>query len=76
MKFFLLGYDEEGTWKSEEELYTLSELLPGMAFVAGVEFYGDMTGYGISFTDENGFERSFAVHVSGRNGELLLDEYE
>lgn len=76
MKFFLLGYDEEGAWKSEEELYTLSELLPGMAFVAGVEFYGDMTGYGISFTDENGFERSFAVHVSGRNGELLLDEYE
>jgi len=76
VKFSLLGYDEEGAWETEEELYTLSELLPGMAFVAGVEFYGDMTAYGISFTDADGFERSFAVHVSGRNGELLLDEYE
>ncbi|MCD8396476.1 MAG: hypothetical protein LUD12_04745 [Lachnospiraceae bacterium] len=76
VKLFLLGYDEESAWEPEEELYTLSELLPGMVFVAGVEFYGDMTAYGISFTDADGFERSFAVHVSGRNGELLLDEYE
>ncbi|MCD7832742.1 MAG: hypothetical protein LUH00_01960 [Lachnospiraceae bacterium] len=75
VKLSLLAYGEDGTWELGEELYVLSELLPGMAFVAGVEFYGDMTAYGISFTDADGSERSFAVHISGRNGELLLDEY-
>ncbi len=76
VQFSLLEYIEDGSWRSSEELYTLSELNPGTAFVAGVEFYGDMTAYGISFTDAAGDSRSFAVHISGRNGELLMDEYE
>ncbi|MCD7765297.1 MAG: hypothetical protein LUH53_02090 [Lachnospiraceae bacterium] len=73
--FSLLEYDEEGEWKISEERYTIPDLSEGDVFVAGISFYGDMTAYGISFTDEAGEERCFAVHISGRNGSLLLDEY-
>ncbi|MCD8336085.1 MAG: hypothetical protein LUD18_02215 [Lachnospiraceae bacterium] len=76
ISFSLLEISEDGSWKAAEECYTLSELAEGTAFVAGIEFYGDMTAYGISFTDADGTKWSFAVHISGRNGELLLDEYE
>ncbi|MCD7817756.1 MAG: hypothetical protein LUH07_01710 [Lachnospiraceae bacterium] len=76
VQFYLLEYSEDGSWRSAEELYALSGLKPGNAFVAGVEFYGDMTAYGISFTDAAGDSRSFAVQISGRNGGLLMDEYE
>lgn len=44
-------------------------------FVAGVVFYGDMTTYGISFVDEEGNERYYAVSLSGMNGALVLNEY-
>ncbi len=44
-------------------------------FVAGVVFYGDMTTYGISFVDEAGEERHYAVSLSGMNGALVLNEY-
>ncbi len=73
--FSLLEYDEEGEWKTVEERYTIPELSEGDVFAAGISFYGDMTAYGISFTDEAGEERCFAVHISGRNGSLILDEY-
>ncbi|MCD8023560.1 MAG: hypothetical protein LUF30_11530 [Lachnospiraceae bacterium] len=73
--FSLLEYGEDGEWFVSEELYTLAELEPEMGFLAGVEFYGDMTAYGVSFTDEDGAERCYAAHISGRNGALLLDEY-
>ncbi|MCC8103749.1 MAG: hypothetical protein LIP11_16370 [Clostridiales bacterium] len=76
VSFSLLDYSEDGSWKTAVELYTLPELSEGTVFLAGIEFYGDMTAYGISFLDADGLERSFAVHISGRNGELLLDEFE
>ncbi|MCD7882838.1 MAG: hypothetical protein LUI87_03890 [Lachnospiraceae bacterium] len=75
VSFSLLGIDEDGNWIQEEERYTISELSADSCFVAAVCFYGDMTAYGISFTDEEGQERHFAVHISGRNGSLILDEY-
>ena len=43
--------------------------------MAGVVFYGDMTTYGISFVDEEGNERYYAVSLSGMNGALVLNEY-
>ncbi|MCC8047091.1 MAG: hypothetical protein LIP12_16665 [Clostridiales bacterium] len=76
VSFSLLGIDEDGNWIQEEERYTMSELTADSCFVAAVCFYGDMTAYGISFTDEDGTERYFAVHISGRNGSLVLDEYD
>jgi len=76
VSFCLLGIDEDGNWIQAEELYTIPELKTDSCFVAAICFYGDMTAYGISFTDEEGMERRFAVHLSGRNGSLLLDEYD
>ncbi|MCD7955121.1 MAG: hypothetical protein LUG93_05060 [Lachnospiraceae bacterium] len=76
VSFSLLGINEDGNWIQEEERYTISDLSADSCFVAAVCFYGDMTAYGISFTDEEGQERHFAVHISGRNGSLILDEYD
>ena len=56
-------------------LCTLETMTPEEPLVAGVIFYGDMTAYGISFTDANGIERHFAAYISGRNGMLVLEEY-
>ena len=66
---------ENGTFAIAEELDSVSELNPENPFVAGVVFYGDMTTYGISFTDASGVERSYMVYISGRNGALMLEEY-
>jgi hypothetical protein len=74
LHFFLLQYEKD--FDTEEELYFLSELTPEMALLTGVVFYGDNTAYGISFTDENGEKRKFAVSISGRNGALIMEEWE
>ena len=66
---------ENGTYVVSEELDAVSELRPETPFVAEVVFYGDMTTYGISFTDSNSNARCFAVYISGRNGALVLEEY-
>ena len=59
----------------EQTLYTLPLLTPEKPLVIGVVYYGDMTAYGLSFTDATGTERHFAADMSGRNGMLLLEEY-
>lgn len=65
-------------WNSyliDTPLYSFPELMPGDPFAAGVVFYGDMTAYGLSFTDQAGVPRHFAVTFSGRNGAPILNEY-
>ena len=57
-----------------ETLCILPELTPDAPLVAGVVFYGDMTAYGLRFTDAAGQIRLFQVSISGRNGMLILDE--
>ena len=76
VQFSSLGYDDNGAYEVQECLYTLEEITPDLPFVAGVVFYGDMTAYGISFTDAQGQSHHFAVFISGRNGSVLLEEYE
>ena len=76
VQFSSLGYDDNGAYEVQEYLYTLEEITPDLPFVAGVVFYGDMTAYGISFTDAQGQSHHFAVFISGRNGSVLLEEYE
>lgn len=51
------------------------ELSPARPLVADVVFYGDMTTYGISFTDAYGAERRFAISMSGMDGSLTASEY-
>lgn len=57
-----------------ETLCILPELTPDTPLVAGVVFYGDMTAYGLRFTDEAGQICLFQVSISGRNGMLILEE--
>ena len=57
-----------------EVLHHTTEL-PGDAwFLTDVVFYGDMSCYGLVFTDAAGAPRFFAVTISGRNGMPVLEE--
>jgi hypothetical protein len=76
VKFGLLDWFETESWQMAEELYTMDELDPDHAFLAQVVFWGDMTTYGISFTDADGEARHFAVSISGKDGSLVCQEYE
>lgn len=76
VKFGLLDWFETERWQMTQVLYTMDELDPDHAFLAQVVFWGDMTTYGISFTDADGAERHYAVSISGKDGSLLCTEYE
>ncbi len=73
--FGLLDWFETESWQMSEVLYTMDELDPDHAFLAQVVFWGDMTTYGISFTDADGAQRHFAVSISGKDGSLVCIEY-
>ena len=75
VRFGLLDWFETESWQMAEVLYTVDELDPDHAFLAQVVFWGDMTAYGISFTDADGAERHYAVSISGRDGSLVCAEY-
>jgi len=64
------GYTEDST------LHTIPEMTLEKPLVAEVVFYGDFTTYGLTFTDESGTERYFALYISGRNGAPVLQEFE
>ena len=76
VRFGLLDWFETESWQMAEELYTMDEIDPDHAFLAQVVFWGDMTTYGISFTDADGAERHFAVSISGKDGSLVCQEYQ
>ena len=75
VRFGLLDWFETESWQMAEVLYTMDELDPDHAFLAQVVFWGDMTTYGISFTDADGAARHYAVSISGRDGSLVCAEY-
>ena len=76
VKFGLLDWFETESWQMSEVLYTMDELDPDHAFLAQVVFWGDMTTYGISFTDADGAQPHFAVSISGKDGSHVCTEYE
>lgn len=75
VKFGLLDWFETESWQMSEVLYTMDEMDPDRAFLAQVVFWGDMTTYGISFTDVDGEARHYAIMVSGKDGSLVCTEY-
>ena len=75
VKFGLLDWFETESWQMAEVLYTMDELDPDHCFLAQVVFWGDMTTYGISFTDADGQSRHYAVSISGKDGSLVCSEY-
>ena len=58
----------------DDTLHAFAELKEGQVFVAGVVFAGDMTTFGLEFTDTKGELKYYAAYMSGRNGELILQE--
>ena len=75
VKFGLLDWFETESYVMNEVLFTANEMDPDHCFLAQVVFWGDMTTYGISFTDADGAERNYAVSVSGKDGSLVCTEY-
>lgn len=68
---FTIGYTAEGPFPGED-LFTLPEMTAEVPLVAELAFPGDMTSYGIRFTDESGTVHTHTVYISGRNGALML----
>jgi len=58
----------------ENPLYNLPVLTVEKPIVAAVAFYGDLTTYGLSFTDESGAKRCFEISLSGLDGSVVLTE--
>ena len=56
------------------DLITLPEMTDDMPLVAELAFPGDMSMYGIQFVDEDGRTHVYSIHISGRNGALILTE--
>ena len=75
VEFGLLDWFNAEEFPGFEVFYTIDEMDPDHPFLAQVTFWGDMTTYGISFTDESGNVRHFAVSISGKDGSLICQEY-
>lgn len=71
VRLSLVQYDEDGE-AVLEELYSCGTLTPDKPLLAGVVFYGDMTAYVLTGTDESGETGRYAVSRSGRNGAPIL----
>ena len=67
---------EEGemSFSRTEELFTLAELAPEKPLVVGMVFWGSIPNMGISYLDESGTERMYAISLSGNDGEPFLIE--
>ena len=65
----------EARLEPDETLHKMSGLKKGEVLLVTMEFPGDFSSYGISFTDAAGEEHHYAVSISGRNGEPVLWNY-
>lgn len=70
---FPLDWRDDGLYPGSD-LLTMAELTPEKPLVAELDFPGDMTTYGIRFTDEAGVSHVFYIYQSGRNGSLILSD--
>ena len=76
LSLFMNDVDEEGNPEySIDEIYSYGTLESYRPLMVELTFYGDMPSYGVSYTDENGETRFFAVSVSGYDGSLELLEF-
>ena len=64
------------SYRVSQVLHVQTALTPDRPLVTWVSFPGDLTTYGISFIDGNGYSRSYAVYTSGADGSLILEEYQ
>jgi len=76
VKLYAMEFQTDGYVKQEPELHSFGDVAEGEAFVAGVIFWGDMTSYGLTFTDGSGTERTCTISLSGLDGSVVLNPYE
>ena len=70
------GEDENGEMMySEIELYRIDMLYPLKPLIVTLSFKDEYTVYGVSYVDESGSVRSFALEESKDDGSLLLNEF-
>ena len=60
---------------AEKELYTQESLTSKRPLVLNLTFLGDIPNYGVSYIEENGSVKRYAIGQSGEDGSLLLTEY-
>jgi len=58
-----------------KELYRLDQLTPDRPLAVVTTFFGSLPNNGLSYVDEDGVTRKFAVNVSGEDGSLVLTEF-
>lgn len=73
---FVMLQPNETSYTETEKLYKTDTVPAQSSLVLGIVFWGDMTTYGISFTDADGNIRHYAIYTSGKDGALLLAPYE
>jgi hypothetical protein len=67
--------DESGkVMFSAIELYTQDMLAPERPLVVGMTFFGLIPNNGISFIDDSGTTRNYAINISGEDGSLFMEE--
>ena len=73
VRVYAMDFAEDG-FVPAEELYAADTMKQGETLLGGVVFWGDMTTYGMSFTDSSGAVRSYEMTVSGKDGSLIFAE--
>ena len=73
VRVYAMDFVEDG-FVPAQELYAADTMKQGETLLGGVVFWGDMTTYGMSFTDSSGAVRSYEMTVSGKDGSLVFAE--
>ena len=67
---------EDGTISfSTEEIYSRESLTKDSPLLVKLAFFGTIPSYGISYVDENGATRNYAIAESGKDGSVILWEF-
>ena len=59
-----------------ENVYTYGELTTEQSLLVKLSFPGDMPNYGVSYTDGSGIVKNYALQQSGKDGSLVMFEFE
>ena len=70
-------FKEDGTPKFlTNDVYDYGDLTPEQSLLVKLSFSGDMPNYGVSYTDSYGTEKHYALQQSGKDGSLVMFEFE
>lgn len=78
VRFSSLSYSDSFSgvrYTTREVLYQLERLPADTVLILNMTFHGDMTTYGLRFTDSDNSIRYFAISQSGKDGSLVFSEY-